>query len=281
MDTEQFIEFTSTGSGVHSFNYPPITVTLTGNIGVSTLANQDFTAKLNPIFRGSIDSVHLTSNGSQYGNERIINYNRQPTFELLSGSGAELVAIVNNGRIVEVLVSRGGSGYNSTPELIIKGVGDYAKLVPVVENGVITSVSVVSGGIGYTSDTLIEVEASGKDCRLFGSIQNWTVNLFAKYFNTLEGDDGVIFESDRKEYGLQYGHIYVPRKLRETSFAKSQGGGNPLEEDLTLYGVSDLRIVNNEEASSSYHSPLLVGHMMEIQFMVPMDIPHQREEQQN
>ena len=257
LDTEQFIEFTSTGSGVHSFNYPPITVTLTGNIGVSTLANQDFTAKLNPIFRGSIDSVHLTSNGSQYGNERIINYNRQPTFELLSGSGAELVAIVNNGRIVEVLVSRGGSGYNSTPELIIKGVGDYAKLVPVVENGVITSVSVVSGGIGYTSDTLIEVEASGKDCKLFGSIQNWTVNLFAKYFNTLEGDDGVIFESDRKEYGLQYGHIYAPRKLRETSFAKSQGGGNPLEEDLTLYGVSDLRIVNNEEASSSYHSPII------------------------
>ena len=89
--------------------------------------------------------------------------------------------------------------------------------MPVVENGVITSVSVVSGGIGYTSDTLIEVEASGKDCRLFGSIQNWTVNLFAKYFNTLEGDDGVIFESDRKEYGLQYGHIYAPRKLRETS----------------------------------------------------------------
>ena len=126
----------------------------------------------------------MTSNGSQYGNERIINYNRQPTFELLSGSGAELVAIVNNGRIVEVLVSRGGSGYNSTPDLIIKGVGNYAKLVPVVENGVITSVTVVSGGIGYTSDTLIEVEASGKDCRLFGNIQNWTVNLFAKYFNT-------------------------------------------------------------------------------------------------
>ena len=180
------------------------------------------------------------------------------TFELLSGSGAELVAIVNNGRIVEVLVSRGGSGYNSTPELIIKGVGDYAKLVPVVENGVITSVSVVVVVELDISDTLIEVEASGKVSRLFGNIQNWTVNLFAKYFNTLEGDDGVIFESDEKiAKGLQYGHIYVPRKLRETSFAKSQGGGNPLEEDLTLYGVSDLRIVNNEEASSSYHSPII------------------------
>ena len=136
LDTEQFINFNSIGSGTHSFNYTPITVNITGNIGVSTLSGQDFSAKIQPIFRGSIDSVYLTTKGSNYGSEEVINYNRQPIFNLRSGTGAELVTIVDNqGKIAEVLVTRPGSGYNTPPDLLITGKGNYAKLTPIVENG--------------------------------------------------------------------------------------------------------------------------------------------------
>jgi hypothetical protein len=255
LDTEQFIDINSTGSGSHSFNYTPITVSITGNIGVSTLSGQDFSAKIQPIFRGSIDSVQLTAKGSNYGSEEVINYNRQPIFELRSGTGAELIAIIDNqGKIVEVLVARPGSGYNSPPNLQINGKGNYAKLTPIIKNGQLVEVRVINGGIGYENGTTIDVIPAGQNCRLFVDIQKWTVNLFQKYFNVLTLDDGIVTLSDRDSYGLQYCHLYAPRKLRQSLYVKSQSGNNG---DLSLYGITDLRIVNNEEVSSTYHSPII------------------------
>ena len=72
----------------------------------------------------------VTSNGVGYGASTIIGYNRQPTFTLYSGSGAELLPIINN-EITEVLVTNQGSDYNSPPELVV-GTGKYAKLIPVI-----------------------------------------------------------------------------------------------------------------------------------------------------
>ena len=257
LETEQFIKFGSTGSGTHTFNYTPIDVNITGNIGVSTLSGQDFSAKIQPIFRGSIDSVYLTTKGSNYGSEEVINYNRQPIFDLISGTGAELITIVNNqGKIAEVLVSRPGSGYNSPPDLLINGKGNYAKLTPIIENGQLVEVKVINGGIGYDGGTTIDAIPAGQNCRLFANIQKWTVNLFQKYFNILGDDDGVVTLSDRDSYGLQYCHLYSPRKLRQSLYAKSQDGSNVID-DLTLYGITDLREVNNEEISSTYHSPII------------------------
>jgi hypothetical protein len=257
LDTNQFVNLLSTGSGTHSFNYTPITVNIVGNIGVSTLSEQDFSAKIQPIFRGEIDSVHLTSGGSNYGSEEVINYNRQPVFDLKRGTGAELISIVNNeGKIVEVLVARPGSGYNSPPNLSINGLGNYAKLTPIIENGQIVEVKVINGGIGYDETTTIDVIPAGEDCRLNANIQKWTINLFQKYFNVIEDDDGIITTSDRDTYGLQYCHLYAPRRLRQSLYAKSQGDSTSIR-DLTLYGITDLRESNNEEISSAYHSPII------------------------
>ena len=256
LNTNQFITLNSTGSGTHTFNYTPITVSITGNIGVSTLSGQDFSAKIQPIFRGNIDSVQLTSKGTNYGSEEVINYNRQPIFDLRRGTGAELIAIIDNeGKIAEVLVAKTGSGYNSPPNLQINGKGNYAKLTPIVENGQLVEVKVMNGGIGYEDGTTIDVLPAGQNCRLFANIQKWTVNLFQKYFNILTADDGIVTTSDRDSYGLQYCHLYAPRKLRQSLYAKSQNGDN--NEDLTLYGIADLREVNNEEVSSAYHSPII------------------------
>lgn len=258
LDTEQFINFNSIGSGTHSFNYTAIAVNITGNIGVSTLSGQDFSAIIQPIFRGSIDSVYLTDNGLNYGSEEIINYNRQPIFNFRSGTSAELITIVNNeGKIAEVLVTRPGSGYNSPPNLVISGKGDYAKLTPIIENGQLIEVKVINGGIGYDSGTTIDVVPAGQNCKLFANIQKWTINLFQKYFNTIGDDDGIITLSDRNSYGLQYCHLYAPRKLRQSLYAKSQNGDTNVIRDLTLYGITDLREVNNEEISSTYHSPII------------------------
>lgn len=48
--TKQYIDLTSTGSGTHTFNYPPINVSITGRIGVAITNPQNFNAVLQPIF---------------------------------------------------------------------------------------------------------------------------------------------------------------------------------------------------------------------------------------
>ena len=250
LDSEQYIDLKSIGSGVHSFNYPTISVTVTGSIGVSTLANQNFHAQLQPIFRGSIESVHLTDKGSKYGSDSIINYNRQPVFTLRSGKNAETTVIASNGQIQEVLVNKGGSGYNTPPTLTLKGNGNYAKLTPVVESGVLKKVNVIYGGSGYDNSTTLDIEAAGKDCKLRANIQRWTVNLFQKYLKTFTPDDGVIALSDRNNYGLEYCHLYAPRRLRESVYVRDAEG------DIQ-YGVPDLITLNNQEQSSKFHSPII------------------------
>ena len=99
------------------------------------------------------------------------------------------------------MIVRGGSGYNSPPNLVINGKGKYAQLVPIIENGEIVKVIVKNGGVGYTSGTTVDVIASGQGARMFADIQKWTVNLFQKYFNTIKPDDGVVSLSDRNDAG--------------------------------------------------------------------------------
>ena len=172
----------STGNG--TINYEPIAVRVQGTIGVNTATNQDFSCKVQPIFRGSIQSVDLTNNGVSYGSSEIVNFNRQPNISFNSGKDAQLTPIVSNSRIVDVIVNEGGSGYNSPPNLIIRGEGGFAKLTPVIDNGVITSVQIMSGGQGYVvGSTTIEVEPAGKYGEAEAVIRNWNINLFERDFD--------------------------------------------------------------------------------------------------
>ena len=249
-NNRQYINLESVGSGSHIFNYEPISVSIVGEIGVSTFAGQDFSAKIQPVFRGSIESVQVTNPGVGYGVTDILNYNRQPSFILSSGSSAELLPIINNGRIVEVLVTNEGRDYNSPPELIISGSGKYGKLVPVISEGKIKSVKIESPGIGYEEKTRITIVPSGSGASFNADIQKWTINLFEKYLNIISDDDGILTKSSNEEFGVQYSHLYAPRKLRESVYGKDQ-------DNQVKYGVFDLQKVNGEEVSSQYHSPII------------------------
>ena len=83
LDNSIYVSLGSTGTG--SFNYKPITVNIDGNIGIATLTGQDFRAKVQPRFRGKINSIDLTNNGTGYGSSEVINLNRQPEITFQSG----------------------------------------------------------------------------------------------------------------------------------------------------------------------------------------------------
>jgi len=245
--TKQYISLTSVGSGVHTFNYPEISVEVIGNVGGVV----QFKASVQPIFRGQITSVHLQSGGSSYGSSEILNYNKQPEFRLNSGSGAQVTPIISNGRIVEVLINTSGINYNSVPNLEIIGSGVGAVLTPIIENGRLVEVKVIESGIGYSPEsTAVIITPAGSLAEFFGKIQTWNVNLYQKYLSLISDDDGILTEALNEDYELEYAHLYAPRKLREIVYANDQDGN-------ILYGRKDLRKVRNTEITSTNHSPII------------------------
>ena len=245
-----FKNLTSDGNG--SFNYEPITVTVDGIIGVSTSSGQDFSCKVQPIFRGSLDSISLESGGSKYGSSESINFNRQPDITFFSGENAQLVPIIKNGQITKVEVTNSGRGYNSPPNLtIVSGTGKNAVLTPVISNGEITEVKVIKGGAGYVRDkTSIIITPAGSGAKSDVGIKIWTVNLFERNFDNIRDDDGFI-SGNISDESLQYSHLYAPRPLRKSTYSIS---GN--DEDNTVYGTPDL-IFDGTEIDSRYHSPII------------------------
>ena len=87
--TNQYIDLSTVGVGTHSFNYQDISVTVEGKIGISSIGTETFEAEVQPIFRGEIQSVHLSNNGVGYGSSEILNFDRNPNIKLLSGENAQ------------------------------------------------------------------------------------------------------------------------------------------------------------------------------------------------
>jgi hypothetical protein len=248
-NTKQFVNFNSVGSGTHIFNYPEISVEIVGDVGISSVGSETFKSIIKPIFRGQITSVHLSDNGIGYGSSEIFNYNRQPSIVLDSGSNAQLTPIIENGRIVDVIINNSGANYSS-PNISITGSGSGASITPIVQNGVITSVKIINGGIGYSQkSTFITITPPGSSCKFDPKIQTWRVNLFEKYFNNITDDDGILSKGVNKKYQLEYSHLYAPRKLREAVYSVNQNGN-------VLYGSPDLIKINTEQLSTK-HSPII------------------------
>jgi len=249
--TKQYVDITSVGVGTHVFNYPDIAVSLTGKIGISSIGSETFEASLQPIVRGEITSIYLENSGVGYGSSEIINLDYQPQIILDSGTNAQLKPIVNNGRIVQIIVLNSGSRYFSNPDINIIGDGIGAVLTPIIENGLLTSVNIIESGLGYSQDTTsLSVIPSGSTQilpKFKANIKSWRVNLYKKYYSYFTDDDGVLVDGQNE---LQYSHAYAPRKLRESTNSIDKNGN-------VLYGESDLRKVAGVEQASSKHSPIL------------------------
>jgi hypothetical protein len=251
-NTQNYIDFGSVGSGIHELNYEPIIVKIEGPIGIATVSGQDFNPKIQPIFRGFIESVSLSDNGENYGDPNILNYNRQPLITLKNGVGAVLIPIISStGSIIDILITNRGSYYNSPPKLEISGDGSGAILTPIIQDGFLSSVKIISGGSGYSNNnTRIQVISAGNESKFEAIITSWTVNLVERLINSNEIsiDDGVVRNSINANYGLQYCHAYAPSKLREKCLSSALG------QDGELIYRSEIL---NDDLTPKYHSSIL------------------------
>ena len=251
-NTEQYIDFQSTGVGTHSFNYPPISVSVRGTVGISSIEGDTFGCIAQPIVRGQITSIHLTENGVGYGASEILNFERNPEINLYQGNGAYLTPVVAEGSIVDVSVSLGGTDYNTPPNIVVAGVGTGAELVPEMNaQGNIIAIKVNKGGIGYgVSTTTLSVETAGKNASFKPRVQQWTVNNFKRNFANLLNDDIFIDRPTNRAFDLQCSYAYAPRALRKILYTSGSDGD-------VLYGKKDLTLKSNQEIGQDKHSPII------------------------
>jgi copper chaperone CopZ len=263
LETEQFIEFSTKGSGVHIFNYPKITLSIIGRVGVSTLSGEDYNAKLVPIITGSINEVSLENSGVGYGSSEIINLNRKPSLNISKGIGAQATPLISkisdfqfglgsSGRIVDVVMNSFGTGYSygSFDLKIITKTGIGAVLTPVIDesNGSIKNILVISGGYGYSEEDRIEIVNRSQGAILDPIIKSWNINEVQRKIlqNEIFSDDGYYTNSIINETEIQYTHIYPPRKLRSLVYSTK------IEEGISRY-KTDLQ----NDFTIPFHSPIL------------------------
>ena len=104
-------------------------------IGISSIGNETFGVKVDPIFRGEVSSINLQDGGSQYGTSDIINFIKNPRITVKSGKDAQVQPVISNGKITEVIVLNPGSEYVSSVDLTIFGSGIGCVLTPIIKNG--------------------------------------------------------------------------------------------------------------------------------------------------
>ena len=248
--TNQFLDFVDSGIGTHIFRHEPISVEITGLTGISSYSKELYNAKIVPIFRGSITNVYVEDGGVGYGTSEIINYNKQPNFDIKIGKNAKLKANVLNGVVREVYVINGGSDYYSIPDLIVTGTGTGCILSPELENGKIKRVLVINGGYGYDQkNTNIQILTYGKNANFDAKIKSWQINYASRILNSNNinsPDDGVLYFEEPNN--IKYCHVYSPSKLRQKLYSKF------LDENGNLTVRSDYE---NSISNIKYHSPIL------------------------
>lgn len=251
-ETNTYIGITSTGSGKHIFKYPDIQVSVNGTIGIGTTSNENYKASINPVVRGTITSIDVEDGGVGYGSSTIVNFNIPPEVRVSSGSTSEFTVLVSDlGKVEEVIVTKSGTGYVSSPDIVIDGDGIGAKAIAVVEDGQISRVRVLNGGVGYsTSKSFANEVFPGNGFRYSVDIKKWQINDVERYKEINESDDGFLIPGyDDKT--IKFTSHFAPRELRKILFQKTSEG-------IEDFSKPDLSIVDGiEENILPKHSPIL------------------------
>lgn len=97
--------------------------------------------------------------------------------ELLAGSTANAGAISPQGKVTDVIVTAGGSGYASAPTVTFSGGGGTgAAATAVISGGAVVGVVVTNGGSGYTSAPTVTFSAGTATASGTAIISPWTIS---------------------------------------------------------------------------------------------------------
>jgi len=140
-----------------------------------------YDAKLELLVSGEVGEIKLTNKGSRY--------DRNPSLQIKTGSGASGVVNIENGRITNAEIVNNGQNYNSPPLVRIidasgKGVGGVI-ISELNVSGQLENLKVLNGGINYSQvGTRIELFESGSNLVADPQVSKW--NLLTNWDTSLD-----------------------------------------------------------------------------------------------
>ena len=187
-DKKNYVNLTSVGVGTHTFEYPPISLSINGpiSVGDTTTTPAYYLADAHPIIRGSLDNVFIRNGGVGYGVSDVINYRKDVGIEIQTGQEAEIKLIILGGVITSAYIAKPGFNYTSPPEINVIGNGRLAKLTVTIVDGSIATVSVVNGGTGYDNTSRVEIVPTGSGGKLDVEVHEWKFNNVKRYEEALQ-----------------------------------------------------------------------------------------------
>ena len=246
-----YVDITSVGVGTHTFQYPPITVTINGVVstGNTSVTPSYYNAIGVPVVRGSLENVFIRNGGVGYGVSDVMNYQRDIDVEIKTGREADIKSIVVDGKISAVYIANPGLNYTSPPTITVHGSGTLAKLTATIVNGSITAVNIINPGQGYGQDTEIKVIPTGADAKLNAEIHEWKFNNVKRYETALQLNSGS-FKKDRLNREMV--QINSKTGLRESKLVSFYAGSH--YRSILKDNVDS----NEEEILSGFaHSPII------------------------
>ena len=190
-DRNIYVDITSVGVGTHTFKYPEITVSINGlvSVGDTSVIPSYYNATANPIVSGKLDNVFIQNGGVGYGVTNIINYQRKPEVNVLTGKNADIKAIISGGKISSVYIADSGVEYTTPPTVNVVGSGRGAKLTATIVNGSITAINIINPGTGYEQDTTtVEIIPTGTNAQLDVEVHEWKLNNVERFKKELQLD---------------------------------------------------------------------------------------------
>ena len=219
-ERNDYVKFTTTGTGLQEFSFPPIVLTVNAVYSPVSIALTE-SLVVTPVVRGNIIDNYLYESGSNYGST-ILNFEKKPSVKIQNGKEAEIDVVVSNGRIIATDVKFGGKEYFSPPDLEVVGIGSGigGRLRPVIENGKITDVKIINPGIGYTSAPEIIVKSAGIGQIFEPSVRSLSLNNLERY------DDEILLQESVTN--LQYAVVGYNTSIYGTELGDTGGGHSPI-----------------------------------------------------
>ncbi len=226
---KNILKITSTDfASTYFVQYPPIEVKINGRFKKTSTAVTGYGATIVPIVEGYVKSVKVQRGLAKpakklLGSADIVNYHKQPKVIVLEGVDAEFQPLIEDGKIIKVIVKNAGSNYFNNFELVTEGQGYGAQLSPVISNGQIYNgqvsygqiieVKVINGGVGYaSSDTTVRIQNKGKNLSVTANLTSWTLNEVTK-LGISNLSNGYLFGNKYSKFGNTYGVFFLDNNL--------------------------------------------------------------------
>ena len=142
-----------------------------------------------------------------------------PEITITSGRRAEVRAVVTGGRVTSLIIDNPGEYYSSPPTVRIRdnaGRGRFANYTAIIDgDGKITDFEKIDEGNFYNQDTVIvDIIAVGEDATGIPLLKEWNFNRYEKLKDTLDTENGYIFQNYNNTLEYGYGYVANPKALR-------------------------------------------------------------------